>query len=58
MKFYFSIVVPIFEAALAGKKASWLGKLDVPHDLVYIHDAAAACVPCSNDFQRTMVKND
>ena len=38
------LVAPIFEAALAGKKASWLGRLDVPHDLVYIHDAAAACV--------------
>jgi nucleoside-diphosphate-sugar epimerase len=38
------LVAPIFEAALAGKKASWLGELDVPHDLVYIDDAAAACV--------------
>jgi nucleoside-diphosphate-sugar epimerase len=38
------LVAPIFEAALAGKKASWLGKLDIPHDLVYIDDAAAACL--------------
>lgn len=38
------LVAPIFEAALAGKKASWLGKLDVPHDLVYIDDAATACM--------------
>lgn len=38
------LVAPIFEGALVGKKASWLGKLDVPHDLVYIDDAAAACV--------------
>jgi nucleoside-diphosphate-sugar epimerase len=38
------LVAPIFEAALAGKKASWLGTLDVPHDLVYIDDAAAACL--------------
>lgn len=38
------LVAPIFEAVLAGKQAPWLGKLDVPHDLVYIEDAAAACV--------------
>lgn len=38
------LVAPIFEAALTGKKASWPGKLDVPHDLVYIDDAATACV--------------
>ena len=37
------LIAPIFEAALAGKKASWPGKLDVPHDLVYIEDAASAC---------------
>ncbi len=34
----------LFEAALAGRKARWLGKLDVPHDFVFIDDAAAACV--------------
>jgi nucleoside-diphosphate-sugar epimerase len=38
------LMAPIFEAALRNKKASWPGKLDVPHDLVYIDDAAAACV--------------
>jgi nucleoside-diphosphate-sugar epimerase len=34
----------IFEDAIAGKKARWIGKLDVPHDLIYIEDAAAAAV--------------
>lgn len=34
----------IFEAALAGKRAMWVGNADVPHDLLYIGDAAAACV--------------
>ena len=34
----------IFEAVLAGKKASWFGKLDVPHNITYIEDAADACV--------------
>lgn len=38
------LVRPIFESALLGKQAAWPGKLDVPHDLVYIDDAAAACV--------------
>ena len=38
------LMAPIFEAALVGRKASWMGKLDVPHDLVYIDDAAVACV--------------
>jgi nucleoside-diphosphate-sugar epimerase len=38
------LIAPIFEAVLAGKKASWPGKLDVPHNLVYIVDAARACV--------------
>ena len=33
-----------FQAALKGKKAEWIGKLDQPHELVYINDAAAACV--------------
>ncbi len=35
---------PIFEGALTGKKARWIGKLDVPHDFVFIDDAAAAAV--------------
>jgi nucleoside-diphosphate-sugar epimerase len=34
----------IFKAALAGKRAMWLGNAEVPHDLVFIDDAAAACV--------------
>ena len=38
------LFAPIFEAALAGKKASWVGKLDVPHDFVFIEDAAAASI--------------
>lgn len=35
---------PIFENAISGKKAQWIGKLNVPHDLIYIEDAAAAAV--------------
>jgi nucleoside-diphosphate-sugar epimerase len=38
------VVAPIFENAIAGKKAQWFGKLDVPHNLIYIEDAAAAAV--------------
>lgn len=34
---------PIFQAALDGRTATWPGKLEVPHDLIYIDDAAAAC---------------
>ncbi len=34
----------VFDAARAGHKALWFGKLDQPHDLVYLPDAAAACV--------------
>ena len=37
------LMAPIFEAALAGRTASWPGSLDVPHDLIYVEDAAAAC---------------
>lgn len=37
------LMAPIFESALADKRAFWLGKLDLPHDLVYIDAAAAAC---------------
>ena len=36
------LMVQIFQAALEGRKAVWPGKLDVPHDLVYIEDAGAA----------------
>ncbi len=35
---------PMFEAAIAGKTATWPVNLDVPHDMVYIDDAAAAAV--------------
>ncbi len=35
---------PIFEGAITGKKARWIGKLEVPHDFVFIDDAAAAAV--------------
>jgi nucleoside-diphosphate-sugar epimerase len=38
------LVAPIFENAILGKKAQWIGKLNVPHDLVYIEDAAAVAV--------------
>ena len=37
------LVTAIFEAALAGKRAKWPGQLNVPHDLVYVEDAATAC---------------
>lgn len=36
--------LPIFREALSGMAASWPGRADVPHDLVYVDDAAAACV--------------
>lgn len=38
------LMAPIFENAIVGKKAQWIGKLDAPHDLTYIEDAAAAAV--------------
>jgi nucleoside-diphosphate-sugar epimerase len=34
----------IFDAARVGRKAMWFGRLDMPHDLIYLPDAAAACV--------------
>ena len=37
------LMSPIFQAALEGRRAAWPGKLDVPHDLIYVDDAAAAC---------------
>jgi nucleoside-diphosphate-sugar epimerase len=39
-----NLMKPIFMAALSGKEASWIGNLDVPHDFVFIEDAAAACI--------------
>ena len=38
------LMKPIFMAALSGKKAGWVGNLDVRHDLVFIEDAAATCI--------------
>ncbi len=38
------LMAPIFQAALAGKDASWPGSLDAPHDLIFVEDAARACV--------------
>ncbi len=34
----------IFAAAVKRRKVRWVGRLDVPHDFVFIDDAAAACV--------------
>ena len=34
----------IFESANANRKALWLGSLDALHDMIYLPDAAAACV--------------
>lgn len=34
----------IFAAAVRGRKVKWVGRIDVPHDFVFIDDAAAACV--------------
>jgi nucleoside-diphosphate-sugar epimerase len=31
----------LFEAALAGKTANWIGPLDLPHEFIYAPDAAA-----------------
>jgi nucleoside-diphosphate-sugar epimerase len=38
------LMKPIFTAALSDKKARWVGNLNVQHDLVFIEDAAAACI--------------
>ena len=43
------LVATIFEAALAGKRAKWPGQLNVPHDLVYVEDAASACFLLGTD---------
>jgi nucleoside-diphosphate-sugar epimerase len=39
-----TFMAAVFESANAGRKAMWFGRLDQPHDLVYLPDAAAACV--------------
>jgi nucleoside-diphosphate-sugar epimerase len=36
------LVRPLFEAALAGKNATFPGPVDVPHEFIYIDDAARA----------------
>jgi nucleoside-diphosphate-sugar epimerase len=38
------LMAPVFEGGLSGKKALWPASLDVKHDLIYVEDAAAACV--------------
>lgn len=38
------LMKPIVMAALSGKKARWVRNLNVRHDLVFIEDAAAACI--------------
>ena len=38
------LMKPIFMAALSRQKARWVGNLDVRHDLVFIEDAALACI--------------
>lgn len=38
------LMAPIFRAALDGRKARWIGRLDMPHDLVFIDDAARAAI--------------
>jgi nucleoside-diphosphate-sugar epimerase len=39
-----TFISAVFESAHAGRKAWWFGRTDVPHDLIYSPDAAAACV--------------
>ncbi|MCX7938587.1 MAG: NAD-dependent epimerase/dehydratase family protein [Thermoflexales bacterium] len=39
-----TFVEGIFEAAYRRRKAVWFCRADVPHDFVYLADAAAACV--------------
>ncbi len=38
------LMAPVFQSALTGAKAAWPGTLDAPHDLIFVEDAAAACV--------------
>ena len=38
------LFAPLFQAVLQGKTATWPARLDVPHDLVYVDDAAAAAL--------------
>lgn len=47
-----SLANPIFQAAIAGKSADWLGSVDLPHEFIYVPDAGpvlvnlAACEDC------------
>jgi nucleoside-diphosphate-sugar epimerase len=43
------LVRPMFESAVEGKTATWPVNLDVPHDMVFIEDAAAAAVRLAMD---------
>lgn len=38
------LTLPIFRAAMSGAAASWPGRADMPHDLLYVEDAAAAAI--------------
>lgn len=39
-----TFIAGIFDAAMKGQKAMWFSRLDQPLDLIYLPDAAAACV--------------
>jgi nucleoside-diphosphate-sugar epimerase len=39
-----TFMAAVFESANVNRKAMWFGRLDQPHDLVYLPDAAAVCV--------------
>lgn len=43
-----ALIKPIFDAAIKGKKAVWLGSLDAKHSLIYNDDAARACILLSD----------
>lgn len=43
------LMKPIFRSVIKGKKASWIGSLDVLHSLVFIDDAAKACILLANE---------
>ena len=44
-----TFVAGVFDAARLGRKAMWFSKLDQPHSLIYLPDAAAACVLLAMD---------
>lgn len=39
-----TFIAGVFEAAKLDRKAMWFSRLDQPHNLIYLPDAAAACV--------------